>query len=99
MQMTRINKDIICATTALSATSGISATALASLAPGAPPTLADVARLAGVSAATASRVLGGSAHVQPNTRVKVEQAVARLGYVRNRAPRAVRSQQAGSIGP
>ena len=71
--------------------------ALASLAPGAPPTLADVARLAGVSAATASRVLSGSAHVQPKTRVKVEQAVARLGYVRNRAPRAVRSQQAGSI--
>jgi DNA-binding LacI/PurR family transcriptional regulator len=70
---------------------------LASLAPGAPPTLADVARLAGVSAATASRVLSGSAHVQPKTREKVEQAVARLGYVRNRAARAVRSQQAGSI--
>ncbi len=27
----------------------------------------------------------------------MEQAIARLGYVRNRAPRAVRSQQAGSI--
>ena len=80
-----------------SATSAVSAVALASLAPGAPPTLADVARLAGVSAATASRVLSGSAHVQPKTRVKVEQAIARLGYVRNRAPRAVRSQQAGSI--
>jgi DNA-binding LacI/PurR family transcriptional regulator len=85
------------AASAASATPAVSAAALASLAPGAPPTLADVARLAGVSAATASRVLSGSAHVQPETRVKVEQAIARLGYVRNRAPRAARTQQAGSI--
>jgi DNA-binding LacI/PurR family transcriptional regulator len=75
----------------------VAASATPPLSPGAPPTLADVARLAGVSAATASRVLGGSAHVQPTTRVKVEQAIARLGYVRNRAPRSARSQQAGSI--
>ena len=81
----------------LSAVSAVSAVALASLVPGQPPTLADVARAAGVSVATASRVLTGSAHVQPETRVKVEQAIARLGYVRNRAPRAVRAQQAGSI--
>ena len=85
------------AASAASATSVVSAMALASLVPGAPPTLADVAQLAGVSAATASRVLTGSANVQPETRVKVEQAIARLGYVRNRAPRAVRPQQAGSI--
>jgi DNA-binding LacI/PurR family transcriptional regulator len=70
---------------------------LASVAEPTPPTLADVARLAGVSAATASRVLTGAAHVQPETRIKVEQAMAQLGYVRNRAPRAVRPQQAGSI--
>src|SRR6185437_12815999 len=80
-----------------SATSAVSAAALASLASGAPPTLADVARLAGVSAATASRVLTGSAHVQPETRVRVEQAIAQLRYVRNRASRAARLQQAGSI--
>src|SRR6185437_1667247 len=80
-----------------SATSAVSAAALASLASGAPPTLADVARLAGVSAATASRVLTGSAHVQPETRVRVEQAIAQLRYVRNRASRAARPQQAGSI--
>jgi DNA-binding LacI/PurR family transcriptional regulator len=63
----------------------------------APPTLADVARLAGVSSATASRVLTGSARVHPRTRDKVEQAMARLGYVRNRAARAARPRQAGSI--
>lgn len=61
------------------------------------PTLADVARLAGVSAATASRVLTGSTRVQPATRHKVEQAMAQLGYVRNRAARAARPRQAGSI--
>ena len=62
-----------------------------------PPTLADVARLADVSSATASRVLTGSSRVQPETRDKVEQAMARLGYVRNRAARAARGRQAGSI--
>ena len=69
----------------------------ASVAPVVPPTLADVARLAGVSSATASRVLTGSTHVQPETRNKVEQAMAQLGYVRNRAARAMRTRQTGSI--
>lgn len=62
-----------------------------------PPTLADVANLAGVSSATASRVLTGSARVRPQTRDKVELAMTRLGYVRNRAARASASQRAGSI--
>ena len=62
-----------------------------------PPTLADVAHLAGVSSATASRVLTGSARVRPQTRDKVEQAMTRLGYVRNRAARSPASRQAGSI--
>jgi len=63
----------------------------------APPTLADVAELAGVSSATASRVLTGSAKVSPQTRDRVEAAMARLGYVRNRAPRASQPRRAGSI--
>ncbi len=62
----------------------------------APPTLADVAQLAGVSSATVSRVLTGSARVRPLTRDKVEEAMTRLGYVRNRAPRSP-SHQAGSV--
>ena len=60
-------------------------------------TLADVAQLAGVSSATASRVLTGSARVRPQTRDKVEQAIHRLGYVRNRAARSVASRRAGSV--
>jgi DNA-binding LacI/PurR family transcriptional regulator len=62
-----------------------------------PPTLADVARAAGVSSATASRVLTGSARVKPQTRRRVEQAMSSLGYVRNRAPRSTDSRRAGSI--
>jgi DNA-binding LacI/PurR family transcriptional regulator len=49
-----------------------------------PPTLAHVAQLAGVSPATASRVLTGSARVSPAARRQVERAVERLGYVRRR---------------
>jgi DNA-binding LacI/PurR family transcriptional regulator len=65
--------------------------------PAGPPTLADVALLAGVSSATASRVLTGSARVRPQTRDQVEQAILRLGYVRNRAARSAASRQAGSV--
>ncbi|MEU5879539.1 LacI family DNA-binding transcriptional regulator [Spirillospora sp. NPDC047279] len=49
-----------------------------------PPTLAHVAELAGVSPATASRVLTGSARVSAEARLQVEDAVERLGYVRRR---------------
>ena len=52
------------------------------------PTLADVAVLAGVSEATASRVLNGSPRVSPLARGQVEDAMSRLGYVRRRAARA-----------
>ncbi|MFJ1760053.1 LacI family DNA-binding transcriptional regulator [Amycolatopsis sp. NPDC088138] len=53
------------------------------------PTLADVARVAGVSTATASRVLNGFPRVRPQTREQVESAMAALGYARHRAARAL----------
>jgi DNA-binding LacI/PurR family transcriptional regulator len=56
-----------------------------------------VAHVAGVSLATASRVLSGFRHVRPETRQQVEQAVHSLGYVRQRAPRARGPQAAGVI--
>jgi LacI family transcriptional regulator, repressor for deo operon, udp, cdd, tsx, nupC, and nupG len=43
--------------------------------------LADVARLAGVSPATASRALGGHPHVAPATRERVRRIAAELSYV------------------
>ena len=53
------------------------------------PTLGEVAPLAGVSTATASRVLNNSARVSNAARQQVREAVIRLGYVRQRAARAV----------
>lgn len=55
--------------------------------------LRDVAERAGVSVATASRVLSGSAAVRPKTRERVEQAARQLLYV---APG--RSEATGAIG-
>ena len=55
------------------------------------PTLADVAMLAGVSSATVSRVINGSARVSPRARTQVERAIDRLGYVRDRAAPQARS--------
>jgi DNA-binding LacI/PurR family transcriptional regulator len=49
------------------------------------PTLGEVAQMAGVSIATASRVLNNSAPVSTQARELVREAVVRLGYVRQRA--------------
>ncbi|MEV4313681.1 LacI family DNA-binding transcriptional regulator [Actinocrispum sp. NPDC049592] len=61
------------------------------------PTLADVARAAGVSVATASRVLNGFAGVRPETRTQVESTMVALGYARQRAARMAASPRTGSI--
>ncbi|WP_369182375.1 LacI family DNA-binding transcriptional regulator [Streptomyces sp. Y1] len=55
------------------------------------PTLAEVARRAGVSIATASRVLNRSARVSTDVAARVERAVHELAYVRRRAPSARRT--------
>jgi len=55
--------------------------------------LRDVARLAGVSVATASRVASGSSSVRPATREQVERAMRELLYVP-----PVRRQETGLIG-
>ncbi len=60
--------------------------------------LNDVARAAGVSGQTVSRVANGHDNVQPETRRRVEQAMAELGYLPNRAARALRSGRFGSLG-
>lgn len=62
------------------------------------PSMADVARLAGVSMQTVSRVANGLDNVQAGTRAKVESAMRELHYLPNRAARALRSGQFRSIG-
>jgi len=58
----------------------------------------DVAKTAGVSTATVSRVLANNAPVKPETRVKVLQAVSKLNYRPNRIARSLRAQKTTKIG-
>lgn len=55
------------------------------------PSIADVAKLAGVSAQTVSRISTGAQRVSPATREKVLAAMAELGYSPNTAAQALRS--------
>jgi LacI family transcriptional regulator len=58
----------------------------------------DVARRAGLSQATVSRVLTGHPGVQAETRAKVLQAVRETKYSPNAAARAMRTSRTGNIG-
>ena len=62
------------------------------------PTREEVARAAGVSRATASRVVNGSPSVRVEARESVERAVAQLGYVPNRISRSLVTRRVDSIG-
>jgi DNA-binding LacI/PurR family transcriptional regulator len=61
------------------------------------PTLDAVAARAGVGRGTASRVLNGSDQVSAQARAAVEAAIAELGYVPNRAARALVTQRTDSV--
>jgi DNA-binding LacI/PurR family transcriptional regulator len=61
-------------------------------------TVEDVARLAGVSRATASRVVNDSPRVSPEARDAVRRAIEELGYVPNRAARSLMTRRSDSIG-
>ncbi len=60
-------------------------------------TIADVAKLAGVSPGTVSRVMNGATNVNPDTRSKVEQAIATLSYQPNFQARSLRSKRTDTI--
>lgn len=62
------------------------------------PTLADVARTAGVGVATASRALNGGTHVSPLTNKKVESAIRQLGYQPNHAARILKGGRTKTVG-
>ena len=62
------------------------------------PTIYDVAREAGVSPKTVSRVLNDETPVNDKTRSAVRAAMRRLGYVPSRSARSLRSQRSGLIG-
>ncbi|MEZ3499095.1 LacI family DNA-binding transcriptional regulator [Pantoea sp. KPR_PJ] len=61
-------------------------------------TLDDVARLAGVSYQTVSRVLNHSPQVSPRTRAKVEAAMQQLNYVPNRVAQQLAGKATRTLG-
>ena len=60
--------------------------------------MADVARVAGVSASTASRVIYNSGYVSEENRRRVEHAVAKVGYRPNMQARGLRNQRSYTLG-
>lgn len=62
------------------------------------PSMADVGRLAEVSAQTVSRFFTGSGYVSSETRARIEAAVAELGYRPNHVARAFRVNRTHTIG-
>ena len=60
-------------------------------------TLNDVARLAGVSTMTVSRVINDSGYISPETRARVNLAIAELGYMPNVLARQLRSKRTKTL--
>lgn len=60
--------------------------------------MADVARIAGVSGQTVSRVVNGRSNVDESTRTRVLAAMSEVGYRPNNAARALRLGRFGNIG-
>ena len=60
-------------------------------------TIKDVARASGVSPMTVSRVINSSDRVSPETRQRVEQAIADLGYIPSRLARGLIRQKTGTF--
>lgn len=61
-------------------------------------TMADVAKYAGVTKTTVSRVLNHKGEISPETREKVLQAVEQLGYRRSRIARSLATDQTFLLG-
>jgi DNA-binding LacI/PurR family transcriptional regulator len=61
------------------------------------PTLEDVAREAGVSRATVSRVVNGIRNVDPEIQELVRRAIGRTGYAPNRAARSLVTRRAETV--
>jgi DNA-binding LacI/PurR family transcriptional regulator len=62
------------------------------------PVMGDVARLAGVSHMTVSRVLNEPGSVRPETRERVLLAIRQLGYRRNSAARSLVTRRSQTLG-
>jgi LacI family transcriptional regulator len=63
-----------------------------------PPTLKDVARLSGVSIATASKAINGRTDVHPETRRRVLEMANRISFTPNTLARGLLAGQTGTVG-
>lgn len=61
-------------------------------------TIQDVARLAGVSRSTVSYALSGKRSISPDTRLRIEKAIADLGFTPNAGARALATSQTMVLG-
>jgi LacI family transcriptional regulator len=61
-------------------------------------TLDDIAKLAGVSRATVSRVINNYPHITPEVRQRVQRVIADTGYKPNRIAQSLASNRTGIIG-
>ncbi|MEA2612628.1 MAG: LacI family transcriptional regulator, partial [Chloroflexota bacterium] len=61
-------------------------------------TIGDVARRAGVSTATVSRVLAGVGRARPETRAKVREAARELGYRPSGVARSLKLRTTQTLG-
>jgi LacI family transcriptional regulator len=61
-------------------------------------TIADVARVAGVSTSTVSHVLNGTRFVSPETERVVRDAIGQMGYTPNTLARALAKSTSNSVG-
>lgn len=57
-----------------------------------------VAQVAGVSPATVSRAMNHPDLVSPATRKKIEKAIRKTGYIRNRAAQAMYGRRSATLG-
>jgi DNA-binding LacI/PurR family transcriptional regulator len=62
------------------------------------PTIREVAKAAEASVGTVSAVINGAPHVTEQTRRRVQQSIADLGYEPNTAARSLKRQRSSSIG-
>ena len=60
-------------------------------------TVRDVAKLAGVSPITVSRVINNAGYISDETRWRVEEAIRQLGYVPNTLARSLRLRQTNTL--
>ena len=60
-------------------------------------TVRDVAKLAGVSPITVSRVINHAGYISEETRQRVEEAIRQLGYVPNTLARSLRLRQTNTL--